>query len=231
LFGIGPLGFAVESQRAPLADGVGTLEDPVLPGGEPAEDLAVAVFGAGEAQVGLHSGQSVGRQAATLLDRDPHLVLVVDVVGDDGDQPRLVRILGLESPRFPNHFTDPIGLAEKADFQPGRPVGHGVGPGIHGGRCHRVGLIGIVEHVGAVGGQGQLEERSAETGAGLDQREQRAGRQIETPERARDLQTGFVDEPVLGQTLERAVHLDDGVHLALGLEQQQTDRVLVGAQM
>src|SRR5438067_2001658 len=42
-------GLAVERQRALLADGVGPLEDPVLPGGEAAEDLGLHRLRAGEA--------------------------------------------------------------------------------------------------------------------------------------------------------------------------------------
>ena len=38
------------------------LEDPVLPGGQPAEDLRLHRLGAGEAQVRLHAGERVGRQ-------------------------------------------------------------------------------------------------------------------------------------------------------------------------
>src|SRR4051794_14825374 len=43
----------VHLQRALLADGIRTLEDPVLPGGEAAEDLRLERFGPGESQVRL----------------------------------------------------------------------------------------------------------------------------------------------------------------------------------
>ena len=43
-----PLGLSVQRERALLSDGVRALEDPVLPGAQPPEDLAVAAFGPGE---------------------------------------------------------------------------------------------------------------------------------------------------------------------------------------
>src|SRR3954470_3530756 len=65
---VGPLAGAVAAQCSLGASGVGPLEDPVLPGGEPAEDLRLGGFLTGEAQVGLHAGEGVGREAGALLD-------------------------------------------------------------------------------------------------------------------------------------------------------------------
>src|SRR6266581_2149547 len=65
---------AVAAQRPVRPRRVGPLEDPVLPGGEPAEDLRFAGFRAGEAEVGLHPGQRVRREAGPLLDHQPDLV-------------------------------------------------------------------------------------------------------------------------------------------------------------
>src|SRR5262245_41167426 len=70
----GSLRPAVERERSALADGVGPLEDPVLPRGEPAEDLRLQRLRAGEAQARLHAGERVGREARALLDREAHLV-------------------------------------------------------------------------------------------------------------------------------------------------------------
>src|SRR3954467_15353996 len=53
---------SVGRQRALGADGVGPDEDPVLPRGQPAEDLRLHRLGSGEAQVRLHPGERVGRQ-------------------------------------------------------------------------------------------------------------------------------------------------------------------------
>src|SRR6266542_3785347 len=51
--------------QCPVRPGrVGALEDPVLPGGEPAEDLRLAGFRAGEPEIGLHAGQRVRRELA-----------------------------------------------------------------------------------------------------------------------------------------------------------------------
>src|SRR6516165_6025145 len=55
----GLVALAEDLQGALLADGVGALEDPVLPGGQAAEDAGDHVFGAVEAQVGLHAGQRI----------------------------------------------------------------------------------------------------------------------------------------------------------------------------
>src|SRR5690348_15156270 len=50
-------------QRPVLADRVGPLEDPVLPRGQPREDLRLHGLRPGEAQVRLHAGERVGREA------------------------------------------------------------------------------------------------------------------------------------------------------------------------
>src|SRR5262245_66486002 len=47
---------AVALERTLLADRVGALEDPVLPGGQPREDLRFHGLGAGEAQIGFEPG-------------------------------------------------------------------------------------------------------------------------------------------------------------------------------
>ena len=75
----------------------------------------------------------------------------------------------------------PLRLAEEAAREPGEPVDHRIGAEVHPGEPERggvpaVALAGAVEHVGAVGGQRQLEQRAGEAGARLDQREQRARR-------------------------------------------------------
>ena len=79
---------AVRRQRALLADGVRPLEDPVLPGRQAAEDLRLHRLGPDEAQVGLHAGQRVGRQRRAALDRQPHLVVPVELVGRERHEAR-----------------------------------------------------------------------------------------------------------------------------------------------
>src|SRR6266487_5382601 len=85
---------AVAAQRPVRPRRVGPLEDPVLPGGEPAEDLRFAGFRAGEAEVGLHPGQRVRREAGPLLDHQPDLVRPVEIVRDLGDQAEPRRVGG-----------------------------------------------------------------------------------------------------------------------------------------
>src|SRR5574340_499711 len=55
----GLVALAVDLQRALVADRVGTLEDPVLPRAQAAEDTREHVLGAVEAQVGLHAGERI----------------------------------------------------------------------------------------------------------------------------------------------------------------------------
>src|SRR5215510_12002112 len=93
---LGTVGRAVALERAALAHGIGALEDPVLPGGEPAEDARLHGLGTGEADVGLHAGERVGREGRALLQREAQLVLPVDAVRRDGREPELVRALGIE---------------------------------------------------------------------------------------------------------------------------------------
>src|SRR5262249_4222361 len=73
------LASAVAAQRALLADRIGTLEDPVLPGGEAGEDFRFHGLRPDEAEVRFHAGQAVGREGSALLEEHPHLVIPVDV--------------------------------------------------------------------------------------------------------------------------------------------------------
>src|SRR6202043_433174 len=56
------LAASIAPQRAVLADRVGALEDPVLPGGQPGEDFRFHGFGTDEAQIGFHAGEAVRRE-------------------------------------------------------------------------------------------------------------------------------------------------------------------------
>src|SRR4026209_1486597 len=57
---LGPRLRAVGSERALVSDGIGPLKNPVLPRGEPSEDLRFHRFRAGKTQVGFHPRQRVG---------------------------------------------------------------------------------------------------------------------------------------------------------------------------
>src|SRR5262249_48816307 len=69
---------AVAAQRAFLADRIGALEDPVLPGGQPRKDFRFHGLWPAKAQVGLEPGEPVRREARTLLEKHAHLVVPVD---------------------------------------------------------------------------------------------------------------------------------------------------------
>src|SRR4051812_35526706 len=92
----GLLAGAVATQRALLADGVGTLEDPVLPGGEPGEDFRFHRLGPAEAKVCFQAGEPIGREARALFEEHADLVLPVDVVEREGDEAELGGSLGVE---------------------------------------------------------------------------------------------------------------------------------------
>src|SRR3954463_16061262 len=89
----GLLAAAVATQRALFADGVGALEDPVLPGGEPGKDFRFHRLRPAEAEVRFQAGQPVGREARALFEEDADLILPVDVVEREGDETELSRAL------------------------------------------------------------------------------------------------------------------------------------------
>src|SRR5882724_11258070 len=87
-------GFAAGSedfQCAVFADGIGAIENPVLPGGQASEDARFHGLGAGEAEVGFHAGQRIGRQVGAFLDRDAHFLIPVDVVRGERHQAQFER--------------------------------------------------------------------------------------------------------------------------------------------
>src|ERR1700734_3800471 len=92
---------AVAPQCAVLADRVGALEDPVLPRRQPREDFRFHGLRPDEAQIGFEAGQAVGREAGTLLEEHPDLVIPVDVVERKGDETELFGFTGIE------RFADP----------------------------------------------------------------------------------------------------------------------------
>src|SRR5262249_38772461 len=87
---------AVALERALFADGVGALENPVLPGGEAGEDFRFHGLGAAEAQIGFEPGEAVGGKARALLQKHADLVLPVDVVEGEGDETQSLRRFGIE---------------------------------------------------------------------------------------------------------------------------------------
>src|SRR5690348_10108292 len=84
---------AVAAQRALLADRIGALEDPVLPGREAGEDFRFHGLGTDEAEICFHAGETVGRERRALLQEYAHLVVPVDVVEREGDEAQLLGFL------------------------------------------------------------------------------------------------------------------------------------------
>jgi hypothetical protein len=85
------LAAAVALQGATLAGRVGPRKDPVLPGREPAEYLRRNRFIADKAQIRLHSGQCVRRQAGALFKCQPDLVFPIQFVRSKGHEAKLER--------------------------------------------------------------------------------------------------------------------------------------------
>src|SRR6476661_2925319 len=121
----GLLARAVAAQCALFADGVGALEDPVLPGREPGKDLRFHGFRPAEAKVRLQAGEAVWREARALLEEDADLVLPVDVVEREGDEAEFCRSLGTEfsAGRLADCF-EGLRLAEKPRGEPRETIAH-----------------------------------------------------------------------------------------------------------
>src|SRR5215470_14939333 len=130
----GLLAGAVELERAALADGVGPLEDPVLPQAEPGEDLRLDGFRPGEAQVGLEAAQRIRREAGELLDRDADLVIPIDLVGSEGDEAEPGGCRGVERPAGRGlRLLEALWRAEEADGETAQVVAHRQRAEIHPG--------------------------------------------------------------------------------------------------
>src|SRR5579883_1818441 len=91
-----PFAGTVKAKRALLAEGVGPLENPVLPGGEARKDLGFHGLGAYEAQIRFHAGQPVGGKAGALLEKHAHFIIPVDVVEREGDKPERLSLFGIQ---------------------------------------------------------------------------------------------------------------------------------------
>src|SRR5581483_1519804 len=116
---------AVELERALLADGVRPLEDPVLPGGQTPENLGLHGLRAGKAQVRLHAGHGVRREACALLEQDAQLVVPVEILVSHGDEAELGGLLAFD--RLADLAVERVEgfrLAEEARLQPRQAVAH-----------------------------------------------------------------------------------------------------------
>src|SRR4026207_1260607 len=86
----------VVRQCALWADGVWTLENPVLPRGQAAVDLCIHRLWSSETERCFHSRQRVGRQGRAFFDGDAYLVFPVEIVGGKSYQTKLVRLFCIE---------------------------------------------------------------------------------------------------------------------------------------
>src|ERR1700691_2014196 len=126
---------AVAAQRALLADRIGALEDPVLPGGETGENLGFHGFGSDEAQVRFHAGETIGREARALLEEHPNFIIPIDVIERKGHKPKRLGFLGIERVADALARTIEIGrLRLEARFKPRQPMAHRIGAEIQRGK-------------------------------------------------------------------------------------------------
>src|SRR5919202_2288570 len=131
---------AVAFERAVLADGVRALEDPVLPGRQAAEDLGLHGLGAGEAQIGLHGRQGVGREARALFEHDADLVVPIHVVEREGHEPAGLGLLAFEwGPDPAARRREALWLAQEPGLEPAEAVAHRIGAEIEGAERERRG--------------------------------------------------------------------------------------------
>src|SRR5262249_59302380 len=108
------------------------LEDPILPGREAREDLALERLRPAEPERGFHAGQRVRREGRALFDREPYFVIPVDVVGREGDKSSVGRLLCSEIlADSPLEIVRTSGLAEEATRESRQPVDHRVRTEIH----------------------------------------------------------------------------------------------------
>src|SRR4051812_38178758 len=117
---------AVALERAFVADGIGTLEDPVLPGGQAREDFRFHGLGTAEAEIGFEPREAVSRKARALLQEHADLVLPVDIVECEGDEAEILRGPGVEHLADRGfRLVDVGGIREETAGEARQPVAHG----------------------------------------------------------------------------------------------------------
>src|ERR1700753_1522940 len=105
---------AVVCQRTVRADGVGALENPVLPGGQTPVDFRVGRLRPGETQRSFHARERVWRERRAFLDGDANLVVPVEVVRREGYESGLFGLFRVEASRVRERFVCAFGFGEKA---------------------------------------------------------------------------------------------------------------------
>src|ERR1700745_2632785 len=86
----------IAPQGALFADRVGTLENPVLPGGQPRKNLRFHRFRTDEAKIRPHAGKAVRGEARALLEEHADLVIPVDIVERKGNESKLLGFFSIE---------------------------------------------------------------------------------------------------------------------------------------
>jgi hypothetical protein len=59
-------------------------------------------------------------------------------------------------------------VAEEPRLEPCEPIAHGIGAAVHDRQLNSIHLFVVIEHVGAIGGKCQFDERARKGVAGLD---------------------------------------------------------------
>ena len=189
-----------------------------------------------ETQRCLHPGQRVGRQRGALLDRHADLVRVVDFVGRHRDDARLGGAPRVESRPLPR--LDPLQETlqrlrplEETRLETRQPVPHRQGPEIERRQAEDHRPVRIIQGVGPVARQRGLQERTGQARPRLDEREEAAGADVETPQSPGSHQNDFAREPVRRrQVRDRRVVGRHQLGVPLRLEEPEADLLLVEAQ-
>ena len=91
-------------------------------------------------------------------------------------------------------------------------------------------IVGQRQHVLPVGGERELEQRSTEARGSVDQRKQRARRDVEPCKRSPQHADRLAYEPVLRMLRERRVACEDLLDIAGRLQEPRADVEMIGAQ-
>ena len=111
-----------------------------------------------------------------------------------------------------------------------RPVLIGYEPPFITDSWMRIRLVRVREHVRAIRGERQLEERPGEGVAGLDESEETARGEIEPLQRAPDVADDLAHQPVIAMRVERPIDVQHGLRIARGAQENRADLGLVQPQ-
>ncbi len=86
------------------------------------------------------------------------------------------------------------------------------------------------EHVRAIRGERELEQRAGKGVARLDEREEAAGGEVEPLQRAADVADDLAHQPVIAMRVERSIDIEDGLRIARCAQENRADLRLVQPQ-